>query len=55
MNKMEIRQPDVEKCKNLDDRFKAETKEINSIEDVGIVILDNTQITITQRFDDSTT
>ena len=45
---MEIRQPDVEKCKNLDDRFKAETRKSISIEDVGIVILDNTQITITQ-------
>lgn len=43
-----IRLPEVEKAKNLPPDFKAGSVVTRSIEDVGVVVLDNRQITITQ-------
>ncbi|MBO5974873.1 MAG: type II CRISPR-associated endonuclease Cas1 [Paludibacteraceae bacterium] len=45
---LEIRLPEVEKNKNLPESFKATAIKQIPIEDIGVVILDNKQITITQ-------
>ncbi len=42
-----IRLPEVENCKNITDSFKKEAQRSIPIEDIGVVILDNKQITIT--------
>lgn len=39
--------PEVEHCENLSEDFKAETVRTVPIEDIGVVILDNKQITVT--------
>jgi len=43
-----IRLPEVEKNKDLPESFKQESKTSITIEDIGVVILDHQQITITQ-------
>lgn len=45
---LKIRLPEVEKNNELPDRFKKEAVASIPIEDIGIVILDNKQITLTQ-------
>lgn len=45
---LEIRLPEIEKNDTLPDSFKANTIKKIPIEDIGVVILDNKQITITQ-------
>lgn len=40
--------PEVEHCENLSEDFKAEAVRTIPIEDIGVVLLDNKQITITQ-------
>ena len=45
---LEIRLPEVEKNTTLPDSFKASAVKQVPIEDVGVVVLDNKQITITQ-------
>ena len=45
---LEIRLPEVEKNSTLPDSFKASAVKHVPIEDIGIVVLDNKQITITQ-------
>lgn len=42
-----IKLPEIEKNKNLIDRFKAEAVKTIPIEDIGVMILDNSQITVT--------
>ena len=48
MQQMVIKMPEVEKQKNLPDIIKDGSVVTRPIEDIGIVILDNRQITITQ-------
>lgn len=43
-----IKLPEVEKCKSVDADFKSRAEVTKPIEDIGIVVLDNKQITITQ-------
>lgn len=45
---LEIRLPEVEKSDTLPDTFKASAVKRIPIEDIGVVVLDNKQITITQ-------
>lgn len=45
---LEIRLPDVEKNDTLPDSFKAQAVKQIPIEDIGVVVLDNKQITISQ-------
>ena len=45
---LEIRLPEVEKNTTLPESFKASTVKQVPIEDIGVVVLDNKQITITQ-------
>ena len=47
-NQLVIRLPEVEKNETLSENFKKEAFATRPIEDIGIVILDNKQITITQ-------
>ena len=42
-----IKMPEVEKCDNLPDSFKKQAEVTKPIEDIGVVVLDNKQITIT--------
>lgn len=46
-SQMLIRLPEVEKNESLPDKFKAEAVRTIPIEDIGVVILDNSQITLT--------
>jgi len=46
-NQMVIRLPEVEKNETLPDSFKQEIRTTRHIEDIGVVVLDNKQITIT--------
>lgn len=48
MQQLEIRLPEVEKNSSLPDFFKETTVRTIPIEDIGVVVLDNRQITITQ-------
>lgn len=48
MQQLEIRFPEVEKSRSLPDFFKETTVRTIPIEDIGVVVLDNRQITITQ-------
>ena len=43
-----IKMPEVEKAANLTDDFKKSTEVTRPIEDIGVVVLDHKQITITQ-------
>lgn len=43
-----IKLPEVEKCDGLTGAFKAESVRTVPIEDIGVVVLDNKQLTITQ-------
>ena len=43
-----IKLPEVEKAANLTDNFKKSTEVTRPIEDIGVVVLDHKQITITQ-------
>lgn len=45
---MVIKIPEVEKSKTVSEEFKRQTEVTKPIEDIGIVVLDNRQITITQ-------
>lgn len=45
---LEIRLPEVEKCGELPDAFKASAVKRVPVEDIGAVVLDNRQITVTQ-------
>ena len=47
LSQLEIRLPEVEKSRSLPDSFKSATVKSIPIEDIGVVILDNKQITIT--------
>ena len=47
LSQLEIRLPEVEKSKSLPDSFKSGAVKSIPIEDIGVVILDNKQITIT--------
>ncbi len=47
-NQLVIKLPEVEKNAELPDTFKAESTRTVPVEDIGIVVLDNKQITITQ-------
>lgn len=47
LSQLEIRLPDVEKSKLLPDSFKSGAVKSIPIEDIGVVMLDNKQITIT--------
>lgn len=46
-SQMFIRLPEVERNETLPDKFKAEAVRTIPIEDIGVVVLDNSQITIT--------
>ncbi len=46
-NQMAIKLPEVEKCDSLSEAFKKQTEVTKPIEDIGVVLLDNKQITIT--------
>ena len=46
-NQMVIKLPEVEKCNSLSDAFKKQSEVTKPIEDIGVVLLDNKQITIT--------
>lgn len=46
-NQLVIKMPEVEKCDNLPDSFKRKTIATKPIEDIGVIVLDNKQITIT--------
>lgn len=46
-NQMVIKLPEVEKCDSLSDVFKKQSEVTKPIEDIGVVLLDNKQITIT--------
>lgn len=46
-NQMVIKLPEVEKCDSLSEAFKKQTEVTKPIEDIGVVLLDNKQITIT--------
>ena len=48
LSQLEIRLPEVEKNNTLPDNFKASAVKQIPIEDIGVVVLDNKQITITQ-------
>ena len=48
MELMVIKLPEVQKSKDLPDIIKAQSVLTRPIEDIGIVILDSKQITITQ-------
>lgn len=48
LSQLEIRLPEVEKNSELPEEFKATAVKRVPIEDIGVVILDNKQITITQ-------
>lgn len=48
LQQMVIRPPEVDKLKDLPDTIKSEYVVTRPIEDIGIVVLDNKQITITQ-------
>ncbi len=48
MQQLEIRLPEVEKNSSLPDSFKETAVRTIPIEDIGVVVLDNRQITITQ-------
>lgn len=43
-----IKQPEVEKADNLTEAFKKANEVTRPIEDIGVVVLDHKQITITQ-------
>lgn len=43
-----IKLPEVEKAANLTEDFKKSTEVTRPIEDIGVVVLDHKQITITQ-------
>lgn len=47
LSQLEIRLPEVEKSKSLPESFKSGTVKSVPIEDIGVVMLDNKQITIT--------
>ena len=47
LSQLEIRLPEVEKSRSLPDSFKSAAVKSIPIEDIGVVILDNKQITIT--------
>lgn len=47
-NQLVIKLPEVETNNTLPERFKAETVKTIPIEDIGVVVLDNKRITITQ-------
>lgn len=47
-SQLEVRLPEVEKNSTLPDSFKASAVKQIPIEDIGVVVLDNKQITITQ-------
>ena len=47
LSQLEIRLPEVEKSKSLPDSFKSGAVKSIPIEDIGVVMLDNKQITIT--------
>ena len=42
-----IKLPEVEKCSSLPEAMKRKSEITNPIEDIGVVVLDNKQITIT--------
>ena len=44
---MVIKIPEVEKCKELSESFRKEAEVTKPVEDVGVVVLDHKQITIT--------
>lgn len=46
-NQLVIKMPEIEKCDNLPDSFKRKTVTTKPIEDIGVIILDNKQITVT--------
>ncbi len=48
LEQLEIRFPEVENCLNLLDSIKEQSVKRIPIEDIGVVVLDNRQITITQ-------
>lgn len=48
MGQMVIKMPEVEKCQTLPERMKQQSEVTKPIEDIGVVVLDNKQITITQ-------
>ena len=48
MQQLEIRLPEVEKNSSLPSFFKENAVHTIPIEDIGVVVLDNRQITITQ-------
>ena len=48
MGQLVIKLPEVEKANTLPDSLKAQSVVTRPIEDIGIVVLDNKQITITQ-------
>lgn len=48
MGQMVIKLPEVEKQKNLSELIKREAMVTRPIEDIGIVVLDHRQITLTQ-------
>ena len=48
MGQLVIKLPEVEKVNTLPDSLKAQSVVTRPIEDIGIVVLDNKQITITQ-------
>ncbi|MBI2968462.1 MAG: type II CRISPR-associated endonuclease Cas1 [Bacteroidetes bacterium] len=45
---MAVRLPDVEKNENISETGKEETRSAIPVEDIGIVVMDNRQITVTQ-------
>lgn len=47
LSQLEIRLPEVEKSKSLPESFKSVAIKSIPIEDIGVVVLDNKQITIT--------
>lgn len=52
-SQMVLRLPEVEKSGELTETFKADSKKTFPIEDIGVVILDHQQITITQALMDA--
>ena len=48
LSQLEIRLPEVEKNRSLNESFKSAAVKQIPIEDIGVVVLDNKQITITQ-------
>ena len=45
---LEIRLPEVEKSDSLSESFKSSAVKRVPIEDIGVIVLDNKQITVTQ-------